>query len=185
MPRAAPVVGLCPLPALQRPVGAVGRLAGANEPRERRPVVLQATAGEDALASVPEVERDLRHPLPRRPRVDRAGRDHLSRDAARTPADERLAAAVHAQRHVARVAVEQLRSRRFADRSGEGCGEGEEDETDPIHERHVRRQRHEALQSSRDGRESRGTLRPREHRDRAGAVGRRNAQSGCQLPGFR
>ena len=31
----------------------------------------------------------------------------------------------------------------------------------------------------------RGTLRPREHGDRPGAVGRRNAQSGCQLPGFR
>src|SRR5439155_18097841 len=92
-----------PLPALDGPIGAVGRPAAGDEPRERGAVVRAARVPEppadvvaDAApaAGIVEAELDLRARPRRRARVDRAPREDVPEPVAGAVGEQRLASAV-------------------------------------------------------------------------------------------
>src|SRR5437867_7232217 len=124
-----------PLPGLQRPVGAVWRLAGSDEHSELGPVVRLAgvleplpVAAAVVLAPAARVvveEMHLQDALDRRERVHRTPHEHVPDLAVRTAVrDERLAGLVHLERDEADIEV------------GEGlAGTGAADEADEDSER--------------------------------------------------
>src|SRR3954469_22289690 len=88
-PSSTAEVGLQALPGLERPVAPVRRLAGLDEPGERRPVVREADAA--AALAVAELELDLRHLPVGGTGVDRAPGDQRSPAASQRVADVGLA----------------------------------------------------------------------------------------------
>ena len=119
----ATVVRLQPLPALQRPVRPVRRLARADHPGERRPVVAAAARALDRPVAVAKPKRDLRHPGAGRARVDRVPRDDVTGGTGLVPAHMRLADAVHLQAGAAPVTADQLGRGGVADEGKRDEGE--------------------------------------------------------------
>ena len=118
--RVEAVVRQHPLPGLERPVGAVGRLAAGDEPLQVGAVVRAAGVLEGlpdvalvgaVAAGVVELELDLLAGRGRVERVDRAPGEHVPALAARVEADQRLAVLRHLQGDVVGVPVDDLRGR--------------------------------------------------------------------------
>ena len=121
------VHGQRPLPALDGPVGAVGRAARCDEPvqvgphglagvRERLP---HGPAERAPAARVVEAERHLPPPGLRRRRVRRSPGEHAVLLAPGAIGEERDAVSVHLEPNVGRVARDELGSPRRARRA---CG---------------------------------------------------------------
>src|SRR3954454_22836946 len=141
-----------PLPALERPVRAVARLARLDVPRERRAVVAPARVPEQAPFAAPARVVDLELDLPLRaarvPRVDRSGDEDMPHATGLSIGDHRAALVVGSERDLARVAGHDLR-RSGRRREPERQDRGEYSDECP-HETHPREYRQVSSRSSRE-----------------------------------
>jgi hypothetical protein len=130
-PRRHAQVRQCRLPALQRPVGAVPRLARGHEPGQVGPVVGAAAVPEvlpdepvmPPAARVVELELDLGDPRAGRPLpgIDRAPGEQVRDTAALAVRDQRRPFGIDGEPDLRRVARDRLRGVRGADRAQGNC----------------------------------------------------------------
>ena len=131
------------LPGLERPVGAVGRLAAGDEPLQLRAVVggagvLEGLPHVTLVGAVParvvEPELDLWPGGRRLDRVHRAPGEHVPALPAGVEADERLPVLRHLQRDVAGVAVDDLGGEGGRRSGEERCCDGDDNGKTNAHE---------------------------------------------------